>query len=137
MDSLKGKTCSKILPCPMIFLTYMVLTGFIILNMLIGILAEVVDSTQKQENDARDVDKLTTAILDIAQTMDADNSHSISTDEFCKMVDNRQVIATLEGLGIDEDTFKRFGELVFAEAEEKEALKRNSSSGRVSVVVKQ
>jgi hypothetical protein len=99
-----------------LFVSYMIISGFIIMNMLIGILAAVIASTQEDEDAANQVEKLTTSILKIASEMDTDHNQGISQAEFETMKERADVLKELKKLDIDKEMFSKFGELVFSDA---------------------
>jgi chaperonin cofactor prefoldin len=110
MDSLRGPGDYVYV---LIFLTYMVLSGFIVMNMVIGILAEVITATGCDEKMSQKNDILGAAIRSIKAEMDTDNSGCISRHEFEQMKDHESVIKALEMLEIDEDTFNNIGNVMF------------------------
>jgi hypothetical protein len=104
----------------LLFMTYLFLTNFAVLNMLIGIICGVVSEVTKDENDRNNREKLSRQLLDIMDVYDRDGSGKLGMDEFNLFIRNPEVKRVLDNfeadyLGIQEeisawDQFREEGE---------------------------
>lgn len=95
------------------FLMYVVLNSFTIMNMLIGILVEVVGNTSKGQRAKVFQDSVRSAIRTLFDQLDGDHSGCISRDEFLSMKRDNQVMRSLQQLGIKEVQFDSYVDLLF------------------------
>jgi len=95
------------------FIFYIVLNSFMMLNMLVGILVEVVGSTAEAESRRASKEQAADAILTIFTSMDSDGSGLITKDEFATMKYDSQVMSALRDLGIKDKQFDVYVQLLF------------------------
>jgi len=102
------------------FIIYVLLCSFTILNMLTGIMYDVVNATSEGEQLKRDELTLQETIEAVTKMMDKDMNNKISRDEYFSMKRKKKVMKSLQALGIDETTFDKFAELFFTPEREGE-----------------
>jgi hypothetical protein len=103
-----------------LFFLFIVLSSFTVLNMLIGILCEVVEHTGKEEQDKIKRENLRDVITEAFEAIDKDGSNKISQIEFDAMCKDGAVLATLEAeLGIDAARVIEMRELLFMDQDGK------------------
>jgi voltage-gated sodium channel len=103
-----------------LFLVFIVISSFTILNMLIGILCEVVTATAESEKTKSAETSVKDAITTLFNTMDVDGSGTITETEFNSMRDDAAVKSALEEMDIYDSHFARYCELLFHKDDEKE-----------------
>lgn len=86
----------------MVLLAFIVVGAFTVLNMLIGVICEIVSTTKKEEEEKMLMQK----VEELFSEMDSDGSGTISRDEFEKQS------GLLEKLGLDQSTIKLAFELI-------------------------
>lgn len=99
------------------FIFYILLNSFTMMNMLVGILVEVVGSTAEGERARIAEEQVKESINVIFHKMDRDGSGLISREEFEQMRKNKQVQKSLQRMDIKGKQFDMFVELLF-EADE-------------------
>jgi len=95
------------------FLIFIVLSSFTMLNMLVGILVEVVQAVAEGEKQKNSDAFVKDAIVQIFDSMDRDGSGLISKDEFCLLGQNKDVINMLQQMDIKEGEFIKYATLLF------------------------
>jgi len=95
------RDCPNTLQMLFVFFLYVLLSSFTVLNMLIGVLCEVVRATAQSEHDTMLMNRVQQRLYAVFQEIDRDNSMKISKDEFGLMKDNPEVVAALGELGIE------------------------------------
>jgi len=95
------------------FIIYVLLANFVILNMLTGIMYDVVNACAQNEKLKNDEAFLRDTIEMVLKEMDKDANNKISRDEFIKMKKNRKVMKALSTLGIDDMLFNKFSDFFF------------------------
>lgn len=95
------------------FVVFILISSFMMLNMLIGVLVEVVGATAECERATNIEDKVREAIGNIFATMDDNKNNVIDREEFMKMSDSEEVMAALSELDINQTHFELYAELLF------------------------
>lgn len=103
-----------------LFILYIIINSFMMMNMLVGILVEVVGSTAQGEKQRFAEDEVNNSMMDIFETMDKDGSGLISRQEFVEMRHSDSVMKSLQQLGIKEKQFEMYTELLFQPGEDGE-----------------
>mmetsp|Transcript_175 Transcript_175/g.718 ORF Transcript_175/g.718 Transcript_175/m.718 type:complete len:645 (-) Transcript_175:71-2005(-) len=103
-----------------LFLVYVLLNSFTMMNMLVGILVEVVGNTAESERMVTMEGAVRDAIMTIFVQMDADGSGRISRDEFLEMKADPKVMKALQELDIHEKQFDHYVDLLFHPETERE-----------------
>jgi len=101
-----------------IFILFILLSSFTVLNMLIGILCEVVSKIKEEENSMAETLYLKTSLLDIMECYDRDGDKMIGKQEFELLMMNPEVIEALTRYGTDVEGLKTLSEVIFMEKEE-------------------
>lgn len=101
------------MPMLFLFIIFILMSSFTILNMLIGILCEVVAATADSETVKAAETSVRDAITSLFDKLDVDKSGTISEEEFLKMRDDQDVRSALEDMDIYESHFARYCELLF------------------------
>mmetsp|Transcript_88436 Transcript_88436/g.156840 ORF Transcript_88436/g.156840 Transcript_88436/m.156840 type:complete len:614 (+) Transcript_88436:31-1872(+) len=96
-----------------VFIVYIMLNSFMMLNMLVGILVEVVGNTAQAEIERLEQQKAQESIITIFHQLDSDGSGQITKDEFKGMKDDESVMEALQELGIKEKHFDNYTQLLF------------------------
>eukprot|EP00928_Gymnodinium_smaydae_P029819 TRINITY_DN22351_c0_g6_i1.p1 TRINITY_DN22351_c0_g6~~TRINITY_DN22351_c0_g6_i1.p1 ORF type:complete len:642 (+),score=87.52 TRINITY_DN22351_c0_g6_i1:97-2022(+) len=97
-----------------LWLLYVLVGQLVLLNMLIGILCEVVSGTAEAEKEVA-------ALLDLkreVERLDADGSDSVDKEESNEILQNPCVMKKLDDLGVDVSAFVEFAQFVFDECPE-------------------
>lgn len=95
------------------FIIFILISSFMMLNMLIGVLVEVVGNTAEGEREKAIELNVREAISEIFDSMDKDSDREISRKEFFDMQNNKNVMDALEDLNIDSQHFHLYAELFF------------------------
>lgn len=102
-----------------VFLLFVLIGNFTILNMLIGVLCEVVSAVGQSEAEKMTVSYAKDSFLGVLAAMDSDGSGTISQEEFCLFVNHPLVAPALEQLGVDRDGLLSLQDVIFEGGEEK------------------
>jgi len=84
-----------------VFIVYILLAAFTVLNMLIGVLCEVVTKTAAEEQEAMMIREVQVQLKEVFDEIDEDKSGLISQEEFSVMSKNEIALGALTGLGIE------------------------------------
>jgi len=97
----------------LLFMCCVLISSFTLFNMLLGILCEVVEETEKGEKQKEEQQKLRETMMNFFRTMDLDANGAISRSEFLKMSQHEDIMSDLEKLDIDHKNFEKYAELLF------------------------
>jgi voltage-gated sodium channel len=100
------------------FIIFVLISSFTMLNMLIGILCEVVCATGEGERLKNQQDKAHEAIETLFKKMDKDDNGEISREEFLSMKNHKKVMDALKDLEIKAKHFEMYADLMFKPEEE-------------------
>jgi len=100
-----------------LFIAFILISSFTILNMLIGILCEVVSATADSEQTKAAETCVKEAITTLFNKLDVDGSGNITEEEFMHMRDDETVRTALEEMDIYESHFQRYCEILFHQDE--------------------
>lgn len=95
------------------FIICILISSFMMLNMLIGVLVEIVGATAQGEKEQAVELNVREAISSIFEKMDADSNKEISMKEFLGMKDDERVMKALAELDITAPHFNLYAELFF------------------------
>eukprot|EP00405_Crypthecodinium_cohnii_P050441 CAMPEP_0206609454 /NCGR_PEP_ID=MMETSP0325_2-20121206/53800_1 /ASSEMBLY_ACC=CAM_ASM_000347 /TAXON_ID=2866 /ORGANISM="Crypthecodinium cohnii, Strain Seligo" /LENGTH=292 /DNA_ID=CAMNT_0054127751 /DNA_START=229 /DNA_END=1104 /DNA_ORIENTATION=+ len=109
-DAIRASGSVSMLTC---FLLYILLNSFTMMNMLVGILVEVVGNTAEAEKKAAVETNVRESVRTVFEQMDADGSGRISRAEFLSMKSDRKVMKALDHLDIHEKHFDHYVDLLF------------------------
>lgn len=96
------------------FIIFVLISSFTMLNMLIGILCEVVCATGEGERNKNSEAHVRDAITDLFHKMDKDNNGEIARDEFLSMKHDKNVMKALKELEVEPKHFEMYADLMFA-----------------------
>jgi hypothetical protein len=100
------------------FIVFVLVSSFTMLNMLIGILCEVVTATSDGERAAATEARIRESIGGLFKAMDEDGNGNISRKEFMTMRDDKGVRDALKDLEVEEKHFDMYADLMFAPPED-------------------
>jgi len=86
-----------------LYFIFFCISSLTLLNMLIGVLCEVITQTSDSETNGRMENELRWCIEDAFDNMDLNQDSLICEDEWAKIKTNPSLRNTLENLGVDED----------------------------------
>ncbi|CAE8627123.1 unnamed protein product [Polarella glacialis] len=101
------------LPCLFIVFTFVGLAAMTMMNMLIGVLCEVVSSVAAAENEERMTVTVVEKMREVLAAVDADNNGSISYKEFLLICHQPAALQALKEVGIDPVGMIDFAETLF------------------------
>lgn len=96
-----------------VFLVFIFLGTLTLMNMLIGVLCEVVSRVSTEEADLKRFKELEHEIGNIVEALDEDESGTITKDEFEDLVHSEAGLMSLDRLGVDIPAFSEFCSLFF------------------------
>lgn len=97
------------------FIAFVLISSFTMLNMLIGILCEVVQATGEGQRYKNTETKMREAITTLFQGMDKDKNGEITREEFVSMKSDKYVMDSLQELDVKPKHFEMYAELLFRE----------------------
>ena len=84
-----------------LFFLYILLSALMVLNLLIGVLCEVVSNVSSSQRDAMMVERTRSVLLHIVKNVDQDFDGVITRDEFMSVAESPELIHALMEIGID------------------------------------
>lgn len=100
---------------------FILIAAFTVLNMLIGILCDVVSSTERKEKQRRKVEEVRDVLSTVFEGIDKDGSGKVSNKEFEVLCEDEQVLVLLENkLGIDRSQLEQLKALLFTTSEKRQ-----------------
>lgn len=84
-----------------LFIIFVMLSSFTILNMLVGLLCEVVDAVACAEKEKVMVGYVRSKLMGVLEKLDEDGNGTISRDEFDQLLQIPEAVQALEELGVD------------------------------------
>mmetsp|Transcript_25702 Transcript_25702/g.59931 ORF Transcript_25702/g.59931 Transcript_25702/m.59931 type:complete len:939 (+) Transcript_25702:125-2941(+) len=109
----------------MVFLLYIFLSSFTVLNMLIGILCQVVAQVFQSEQDAAEVAYLKTHLTGILECYDKNGDRTINRDEFDLLMENPELHECLRKFGTDVNGLVSLADVLFTDTMGSGALTGN------------
>jgi len=85
-----------------VFIVFMIMSAFCILNMLVGVLCEVIEETAREEEEASSQQELSNNIRDCFVLFDETGDNEITKKEWANMKGNDKVRGSMLKLGVDE-----------------------------------
>jgi hypothetical protein len=101
-----------------LFLVFLLLASLTIMNMLIGILCDVVATVADVEKDEAFNRDLDSQVMDLARTLDKSGSGTIFRDEFDEVTRNPALAQSLDELGVDVVSISDYAHFIFSQCEE-------------------
>lgn len=102
------------------FLIFIVIASFMLTNMLLGILVEVVGSSAEGEKMSAKKAEFKEVALQLFDRLDKDKSGRISKEEFMEMGSSKKAAQALEALDVEKQHFELYAELLFQADEEEQ-----------------
>jgi hypothetical protein len=110
-DDIRGEV-PELLPLTLLFICLAALT---VMNMLIGVLCDVVSAVAKRERDEIRMETLSEQMRTIVASLDEDSNNMISYKEFVKIMAKPDALAALDDVGVSPTGIVDFAELFFFE----------------------
>jgi len=120
LDELRGVGTVNSTIGVVIFMAYVVLTGFMLLNLLIGVLCEVVRTVKQLEENEVGIKLLREAVFKQLKEWDVDASGTISNEELDAVLASQKARDALQELDIDLEYLRDFRNLISTANEGKE-----------------
>jgi voltage-gated sodium channel len=112
-----------------VFLFWVLLSSFTILNMLIGVLCEVVAAVSDAEKENNVVNYVKDTLLGVLDEFDVDKNRKLCESEFAAFCAHPQTKEPLEAIDVDVENLVSLTDVIFAKAQEDEP---NPSQGENS-----
>lgn len=105
-----------------VFYAYVLIGSLTLLNMLIGVLCEVVTAVANTEKEAMAISYVKDVMLEILTStgLDSNRDGKISKDEFLSLFDNLQALALLDDVGVDIVGLLGFADFLFEDEHDQE-----------------
>lgn len=103
--------------CFYVFFLFVSLSALMVMNMLIGVLCEVISAVASTEKDDILLSFVTDRMKGVLNRIDEDGNGRISKDEFRLILKEKEAALALEAVGVDPVTLVEFTAQIFEEAE--------------------
>jgi len=100
--------------CVLLMDVFILSSTLTVMNMLVGVLCEVVSATAENETTKNAVNQVNDVLTTFFDKIDKDGNRRISRSEWKEMVDNNDVLKALQGLGIEENHIDVVANVIFA-----------------------
>jgi len=97
---------------------YIALAAMTVMNMLIGVLCEVIAAVAETEQESMMVDKVNEKFSDIVATLDEDHDGSLSWKEFQQIIELPEALSALESMNVDAESMVDMAEDFFFDDQE-------------------
>merc|ERR1719487_1268355 len=111
----------------MLFVSFILLSSFTVLNLLIGMLCEVVSVVSVIEKEKATVTWVKSKLMHVLEELDEDGSGMISKDEFEKLLLIPTAVDAMTELGVDVNNLVSLSDHIFMAPKEPEQRHRHSS----------
>jgi len=101
-----------------LFLSFLLVAVLTLMNMLIGILCDVMSNVASEANEEMIFKEVKAQIKRLATEMDADGSGTLDREEFDLMIKDPQVTKSFHELGVDVAGVAAFAEFIFEQCDE-------------------
>lgn len=101
-----------------IFILYILINSFTMMNMLVSMIVEVMHNTADGEQQRAVEEGVRESMMSILMSIDQDKSGTITRREFEKMRNEEKVMKELKNLGIKEKHFDQYIQLLFEEEQD-------------------
>eukprot|EP00927_Polykrikos_kofoidii_P010951 TRINITY_DN14624_c0_g3_i2.p1 TRINITY_DN14624_c0_g3~~TRINITY_DN14624_c0_g3_i2.p1 ORF type:complete len:517 (+),score=61.71 TRINITY_DN14624_c0_g3_i2:165-1553(+) len=109
-----------------LLLTYIFLSSFTVLNMLIGVIVDVVGKTKSREKDRQRIRSLQCALFDILESHDGDDDGCINENEYDLLLKNPEAQSILRAHGVSMASLNVIKPIVFDQAKGDHLLRFSS-----------
>lgn len=96
-----------------LFLAFVLISSVTILNMLVGVLCEVVAAVAEAEKGKAVITYVKSTLIDILTELDTDGTGTISKDEFAVLLEVPSAVDALEQLGVDVANLLMLADVLF------------------------
>lgn len=96
------------------FIVFILLSNWTVLNMLVGILCDVVSTVKKNEDECKETKEIHEALYGILECYDGDGDQTISKEEFDLLMLNPEVDDILAKFGTDKEGLKILTDITFS-----------------------
>jgi len=117
--------------CLILSWVYIALASLTVMNMLIGVLCEVISAVAAEETESMMVDKVHEKFGAIVEHLDDNNDGTISWDEFKDMLELPEALSALESVNVSPESMVDVAEDVFFEDGEPVAVPFDDFMGMV------
>jgi len=101
-----------------IFFSYMLVGSMTVLNMLIGVICEVVSEAADMEKDEEETDELRNNIAQVVNSVDSDQNNKVTKQELAQICDSSEALAALKEMEVDVVALVDYAEIAFLDAQE-------------------
>jgi len=98
---------------PCVYFLFVLIGALTVMNMLIGVLCEIVSEVAKREKETLIEDYAKEKLLVIMDTLDKDNNKRISKYEFLSLMEEREACRALQQIGVDVIGLVDFADVIF------------------------
>jgi len=105
---------------PFVYFLFVLLATYTVMNMLIGVLCEVVSAVAAAEKEQMQVSFAREKLGGILDELDEDGNGKISQDEFAGLLNNREACIALHSLGVDVIGLVDFADVIFEHTDDEE-----------------
>mmetsp|Transcript_52964 Transcript_52964/g.138897 ORF Transcript_52964/g.138897 Transcript_52964/m.138897 type:complete len:715 (+) Transcript_52964:2-2146(+) len=109
MDELRAESAIA----TVMFLVFILIAAITVMNMLVGVLCEVVGTVAATEREEMAVDLVRGRLEDIVKTLDTNNNSVISKSEFAGLLENSEAIQALQDVGVDPVGLIDYADIIF------------------------
>lgn len=96
-----------------VFFVFILFAALTVLNMLVGVLCEVVSAVAATEKEEMLVNYVHRKVKAIVEELDKDGDNSISKSEFVKILENWDAVQSLQDVGVDVVGLVDFADVIF------------------------
>jgi len=107
--------------CVVLFLIFVLLSALTVMNMLIGVLCEVVSAVAATEREGLQVTFVTNKLQEVINHIDKNGDGFISSEEFRKILECQDAVEALQEVGVDVVGLVDFAEHIFEYETEEDA----------------
>jgi hypothetical protein len=107
------------------FIIYILLCGYMVMNLLIGILCEIVHEATQTEQNTRDEQYLRDNLIDVLECYDRNDDGYLNRHEFNLAVANPDLKIILNKCSVDTKDLLSYGEVLFAEEESRRCSQKD------------
>eukprot|EP00929_Paragymnodinium_shiwhaense_P120737 TRINITY_DN9276_c0_g4_i1.p1 TRINITY_DN9276_c0_g4~~TRINITY_DN9276_c0_g4_i1.p1 ORF type:complete len:730 (+),score=159.21 TRINITY_DN9276_c0_g4_i1:178-2367(+) len=100
-----------------IFFLFIGMSALMVMNMLIGVLCEVVSAVAATEREEMTLAFVSERLEKVVKALDNDGDMQLSKEEFKKILDNKVALVTLAEVGVDPVGLVDFADFIFADGD--------------------
>lgn len=96
-----------------IFMLFVLVSALTVMNMLIGVLCEVVSRVAAKEKEDADIRIMKSSILTLLQRLDSDGDGLLNSEELEEMLADEDAVVVLRELGVDTEYMMNYTHMLF------------------------